>query len=137
MIKNIFNFCSISLISLLTVSVSHAGVTSAVPTTALSKIAKSTSYTSNSTSQTVTTSNTTTSVINTNKWMQKISKILKIPESNKIEKFYKKYSLPRPKKKEQEYEKNKKILLSSIKNKDIKNKLEINIIKYEDNYENF
>ena len=76
-------------------------------------------------------------VINPNKWMQKISKILKIPESNKIEKFYKKYSLPRPKKKEQEYEKNKKILLSSIKNKDIKNKLEINIIKYEDNYENF
>lgn len=74
MIKNIFNFCSISLISLLTVSVSYAGVTSAVPTTALSKIAKSTSYTSNSTSQTATTSNTTTSVINTNKLKETIAK---------------------------------------------------------------
>ena len=69
--------------------------------------------------------------------MQKISKILKIPESNKIEKFYKRYSLPRQKRNEQEYGKIKKILLSSIKNKDIKNKLEVNIIKYENNYENF
>jgi hypothetical protein len=70
-------------------------------------------------------------------WMNKISKILEIPKSKSLPKLYKKYSLPRPKQKKQEYEKTKKTLLALIKNSDIKDKLEINITKYENNFEDF